>query len=91
MGELYEYFKSKFKPTSNESDEQMNKTTVKNTISNLCEEYLKDVGDVFTFEVLPKDLQYATTVIDEEPLKSKYIINQISKTLFEAMLKEVEI
>lgn len=87
-----EYFKNKYyKKNVSSSEDNMNKTNVKNTISELCEEYLKDVGDVFTFEVLPKDLPYVVAVIDEEPLKSKYIINQISKTLFEAMLKEVEI
>ncbi len=92
MGELMEYFKNKYyKKNVSSSEDNMNKTNVKNTISELCEEYLKDVGDVFTFEVLPKDLPYVVAVIDEEPLKSKYIINQISKTLFEAMLKEVEI
>ena len=92
MGELMEYFKNKYyKKNVSSSEDNMNKTNVKNTISELCEEYLKDVGDVFTFEVLPKDLPYVVAVIDEEPLKSKYIINQISKALFEAMLKEVEI
>lgn len=92
MGELMDYFKNKYyKKNVSNSEDNMNKTNVKNTISELCEEYLKDVGDVFTFEVLPKDLPYVVAVIDEEPLKSKYVINQINKTLFEAMLKEVEI
>lgn len=91
MGELFEYFKNKYGKRVSNSEDQLGKTNVKNAISELCEEYLKDVGDVFTFEVLPKDLPYVVTVIDEEPLKSKYVINQISKTLFEAVLKEVEI
>ncbi|MGV3076275.1 hypothetical protein ACEE21_14415 [Clostridium baratii] len=91
MGELLEYFKSKYKKNASSSEDQMIKTNVKNTISDLCEEHLEDIGDVFQFEVLPKDLPYVVTVIDEEPLKSKYIINQISKTLFEAILREVEI
>lgn len=91
MGELLEYFKSKYKKNVSSSEDQMIKTNVKNTISDLCDEHLQDIGDVFQFEVLPKDLPYVVTVIDEEPLKSKYIINQISKTLFEAILREVEI
>lgn len=91
MGELIDYFKNKYKKNVSNSEDQMNKTTVKNTIAELCEKYLENVGDVFTFEVLPKDLPYVVTVIDEEPLKSKYIINQISKTMFEAMLRELEI
>lgn len=91
MGELLDYFKSKYGKNTSTSEDQMNKVNVKNTIAELCEEHLTDIGDVFVFEVLPKDLPYVVTVIDEEPLKSKYIINQISKTLFEAMLKEVDI
>lgn len=91
MGELVDYFKNKYKKNVSSSEDQKNKTTVKNAISDLCDEYLKNVGDVFRFEVLPKDLPFMVTVIDEEPLKSKYIINQISKTIFEAILREVEI
>lgn len=91
MGELLDYFKNKYRKNISVSEDQMNKTTVKNTIADLCDKYLKDVGDVFTFEVLPKDLPYVVTVVDEEPLKSKYIINQVSKTLFEASLKELEL
>lgn len=91
MGELFDYFKSKYRKNVSSSEDQMNKTNIKNTISDLCEEYLVDVGDVFRFEVLPRDLPYVVTVIDEEPLKSKYIINQISKTMFEVFLREVEI
>lgn len=91
MEELIIYFKNKFSKNTFNSDDQMKKTIVKNIISELCEEHLKDVGDIFTFEVVPKDLPYVVTVIDEEPLRNKYIINQISKTLFEVVLKELEI
>lgn len=91
MEELIIYFKNKFSKSNTNSDDQMKKTIVKNTIAELCEEHLKDVGDIFTFEVVPKDLPYVVTVIDEEPLRTKYIINQISKTLFEVVLKELEI
>lgn len=91
MGELLEYFKGKLKKKSAYSEEQMNKTLVKNTIINQCEEYLLDAEDVFIFEVLPKDLSYAVTVIGEEPLKSRYDIQQISKTEFQAVMRVVEI
>lgn len=91
MGELLDYFLSVSKKKTVYSEDQMEKTLVKNTISNLCEEYLDNVGDVFTFEVPPKDLSYAVIVIQEEPLKSKYDINQVSKTVFQASLRVVEI
>lgn len=91
MEEVIIYFKNKFSKNTSTSDDQMRKTTVKNTISDLCEENLKNIGDVFTFEVVPKDLPYVVTVIDEEPLNTKYVISQVSKTLFEVVLKEIEI
>ena len=91
MGELLDYFSGMFKKESLYSEDQMAKTLVKNTISGLCDEYLLDVGDVLTFEVLPNDLSYAVMVIDEEPLKSKYIINQVDKSMFQASLREIEL
>ena len=91
MEEVIIYFKNKFAKNTNTSDDQMKKTTVKNTISDLCEANLKNVGDIFTFEVVPKYLPYVVTVIDEEPLNTKYVISQVSKTLFEVVLKEIEI
>lgn len=91
MDELLSYFKEKLDRNSNSSDDQIRKNTVKHAIALVCDTYLKDVGDVFTFEVLEEDLPYAISVIEEEPLKSKYIINQVSKSLFEAVLSEIEI
>lgn len=93
MGELLEYFVGKLKLKKNTSDteEQMIKTKIRNAISSQCEQYLTDVDSVFTFEVLPKDLPYAIMVIDEDLLKSKYIIVQVGKTLFQATLREVDI
>lgn len=89
MGELLNYFSEKFKKQTPYSEDQMAKTLVSNTIMDLCDEYLTEIGDVFTFEVLPKDLTYAVMVIQEEPLKSKYDIMQSGKSLFRASIKEV--
>lgn len=58
-------------------------------IDNLCAKYLKDVEDVFTFEVTGDDVAYAVIVIEEEPLINKFVINQISETLFQARLRRV--
>jgi len=91
MGELLDYFVGRFKKPKSFSEDQMARTLVKNTISRQCEEHLVDVGDVFKFEVLPKDLSYAVMVIQEEPLKSKYDIQQIDKSIFQATLRVVEL
>lgn len=91
MGELTEYFKQKYSKNDSKSDDQLIRTSVKNKISDLCEEYLKDAEDTFEFEVLQKELPYAVSVIYEEPLKTKYEINQIDKSLFVAKLREIEL
>lgn len=92
MGELYNYFKEKYsKKNNNEIKDMMNKQRVKNEIIKQCSEYLKEVGDEFTFEVIPSELQYVVEVITEEPLKSQFNITQISNSLFIASLKELEL
>lgn len=69
----------------------MGKQRIKNAISGLCEQYLKEPKDELTFEVLPNELTYAIEVVMEEPLHSNYVINQISETLFTARLRELDI
>lgn len=91
MGELLDHLKSRYGKSVSVSEVQMAKTAVKNAIMDMCDTHLSEVGDLLTFEVLPKDLSYAISVFDEEPLRSKYEINQVSKCLFEASLKELEI
>jgi len=92
MGELMDYFREKYsKNDRSETKDMMGKQKVKNTISDLCEKYIQDSEDTFTFEVLPSDLSYALSVVNEEPLKSKYLIYQISDTLFIARLKSLEL
>lgn len=89
--ELLEYFKEKY--SKNNKDvvaEQMKKQKVKNTIFDLCKEYLSNVGQIFEFEVDSKLLPYAIEAINEEPLKSMYDIAQsTTETIFIANLKEI--
>lgn len=92
MGELMEYFKERYMKSSNNSTKDlMQKQKVKNAVLKLCDEYIKDSDDIFTFEIVPSDLQYAAEIVDEEPLRSKYQIVQISDTLFTAKLRELYI
>lgn len=92
MGELLDCFKERFtKDNRSETKDMMNKQRVKNAITDLCAGYLSEAGDEFIFEVSPKDLPYAVVVINEEPLKSKYVIMQISDSLFSAKLQEIDL
>lgn len=92
MGELLDYIKDRYmKQDKSETKDMMEKTRVKNTLEKICADNLKDVDDTFTFEVHPRNLQYVVSVIEEEPIKSKYEIVQISPTLFSVRLLEVEL
>lgn len=92
MGELFDFVKSKYSQADkSETKDMMGIQRVKNTLVEICEMHIKDVGDKLTFEVLPKELPYAVAVLNEEPLKSKYNIYQASETLFVAQLKELEL
>lgn len=91
MGELLDYFKTKYKKDTSTSKDLMERSTVKNAVVRMCEKYLVDAGDVLTFEVLQSALPQMVLIINEEPLKSMYDIVQVAPTLFEASLKEIDI
>lgn len=92
MGELLDYIKGRYlKSDSSETKDLMQKQKVKNGILNVCDNYIDSSDELLTFEVLPSDLQYVAEILDEEPLKSKYQIIQVSETLFTAKLREMEL
>lgn len=92
MSEFTEAVKQRYmKPKNSEVQDKINKQQVKGVILSLCETYLETSEDVLTFESLKGELQYVIEAINEEPLKSRFIINQVSETLFEARLIEIDI
>lgn len=92
MGELSEYIKERyFKKGANDARDLMQRQKVKNAIQSICDSYIKGPDEVLEFEISPKDLPYATEVITEEPLNSKYDIIQTSETLFMAQLKVLDL
>ena len=92
MSEFSDAIKQRyFKPKNLEIQDKMNKQRVKTTILTLCEEHIKEAGDVLIFESGARELQYVVEAINEEPLKSKYNILQISETLFQSSLVEIEL
>lgn len=90
MGELTDYIVQKYSKNSSASEDMMRKTKVKNTILALCDTYLKP-GEEFVFEVLPRDLEYALLVFNEEPLKSTVTVSQIAETLFSVKYIEIDL
>lgn len=90
MGEIINLLKKKYsKPKQNTS--LVRQMGIATKIDNMCSRYLQSAEDIFRFEVLGDDLAYAVIVIDEEPLVNKFVINQISETLFEARLRQVQL
>ena len=69
----------------------MAKQRVKVSILTLCDTYIKEAGQELVFECNKNDLQHVLVAINEDPLKSKFFIHQISETLFNASLIELEI
>lgn len=91
MGEISEYLREKyFKSKASDNLEVMRKQRIKNSILTLCDEYLTEVGQVLTFQVEVADSSNASMAILEEPLVSRYTINQTSNTMFEASIREIE-
>ncbi len=90
MGELLDYVVQRYSKNSSASEDMMHKTKTKNKILALCDTYLK-AGDELIFEVLPKDLEYALLVFDEEPLKSTVTVTQIAETLFSVKYIEMDL
>lgn len=88
MGELLDYFAQRYSKNTSESEDMMRKTKVKNTLSAMSETLLGH-GKILEFEVLPKDLPYVMMVIDEEPLKSSVIVEQVSESLFQMKFIEL--
>ncbi len=90
MGELYDFYKQKYSKSTTETEDIMRRTRVKNALVVMQEELLKE-GDTLTFEVTPKDLEHVLIVVGEDPLKSAVSVAQISPTLFEMKLIEMDI
>lgn len=90
--ELAGYVKSKYTKKAEKTaiQEMMTRQKIKTTIEEMLEEYLKEVGQVFTFEVSPNDLKYIPVVLSDEPLVSTYDFIQINESMFSAKLKEIE-
>lgn len=88
MGQIFSLLQKRYSRPK-ENTNLIRQMGISTKIDNLCTKYLKEVDDVFTFEVTGDDVAYAVIVIEEEPLINKFVINQISETLFQARLRRV--
>lgn len=84
------YLLSKTTNKNAESTRNLDKNRIKVEIENACDTHLKDVNDIFQFEVNEKELDYVISIV-ESGLITKYDIFQDDRTIFNARLKEVEL
>jgi len=93
LSELFDYLKEKYSknPERTLIKDKMNIQRVTNNIALICETYLKEAGQVLSFEVDKKDLSYVIQAIDDESLTSMYDIVQVSETMFNVSLKEIQL
>lgn len=90
LSELSEYFKEKYSKKRLKTEDLKRKTQVKNQIVALVKKYLKP-GDTLIIEALPKDLDYAMVVFNEEPLRTEVRMEQTAENLFAVKMIELEL
>ena len=79
------YFK---KDTTSSQRMEINRT--RKAVEELCSEHLTDLNDIFQFEALPSCIDVVLVVIEQPQLASKFIFTQISETVFEVRLRELD-
>ena len=68
--------------------EKLESNRVRNTIEYYCEQYLKSVDDILTFEALPNALDATLTALESKQFLEKYEFAQETQTIFVVRLKE---
>lgn len=75
----------------NSSSERLERNKARAYIERMCEERLKDSNDILTFEALPNAINDVISVLEEPIIAEKYDFIQISETLFQIKMKDLEI
>ncbi len=71
--------------------EKLENNRVRTTIEECCNKYLKESGDILTFEALPSAIDATLAVLESTVFMEKYDFQQISESCFEVALKELSI
>ena len=87
----FDILKDKFFNKDKGSSERLEKNRVRVAIEGACSEFLTDFNSVLTFEALPNALDGTLAVIEEPSLTAKYDFYQVSETIFQVRLKEINL
>lgn len=91
MGELLDYLNQRYSNKNSVSEDVYQKVKVKTALYSTLSKYLSGTEDSLIFEVAEKDLPYAVIAFEEDPIKSSYIIEQISPNTFRATPVVIEL
>lgn len=89
--EIFTVLKDKMSKKDTTSTDRLERNRVRATIESICDANLKDSFDVLTFEALPSAINDVISVLEEPRLKEKYEFIQVSETLFQIKMKELNI
>ena len=88
---VLDVLKDNMSKKDNSSTERLERNKVRASIESMCEDRLKDSDDILTFEALPSAINDVISVLEEPVVAEKYEFAQISETLFQIKLRELDI
>ena len=88
---LFDALKENMMKKDNSAMERLERSKSRATIESLCEKYLVPSNDILTFEALPNAINDVVSVLEEPVIAEKYEFAQISETLFQIKLRELDI
>lgn len=88
---VLDVLKDNMSKKDNSSTERLERNKVRASIESMCEDRLKDSDDILTFEALPSAINDVISVLEDPVIAEKYEFAQISETLFQIKLRELDI
>lgn len=88
---VFEVLKDNMVKKDTSSSERLERNRVRASIEAMCEDRLKDSSDILTFEALPSAINDVISVLEEPVLAEKYEFAQISETLFQIKMRELDV
>lgn len=73
------------------SMERFDRSKTRAALDSMCAEYLQTGDDVLTFEALPNAISDVIAVLDEPVFADKYSYVQVSETLFNIRMRELNL
>lgn len=90
--ETLELLGEKFRKKTSVSSYSLEKSRIKSEFLLMCKKYLTSSEELLVFSPsTPRDLSTFLDVIDDEDIKTSYIISQMEDNIFQVELRDFEI